>query len=216
MPEVRTILIAAPELIPALRDRLGGSDDEVLTFADSEPVVALKAIVSVRPGLVALERLFAASPRGAALIARIKADPTLDSAQIRILSHDSKYSRVSPRLRPSGGAAARPASVHFDAGTRRAPRYRLREGLELIVQERPARLLDLSELGAQIAAKAPLKPRQEIHLQLDPAGHNLALDARVAWVQLELRRGGSIYRAGVEFDSPDREAIARFCEENRV
>ena len=138
MPEVRTVLVAAPELIPALRERLGASDDEVLTFADSETFMALKAIISQRPGLVALERLFAASPRGAALIARIKADPSLDFAQIRILSHDSKYSRVSPRVPRPGGTRAPAEPAHFDAGTRRAPRFRMREGVELIVAGHPA------------------------------------------------------------------------------
>ena len=60
-----TVLIAARDLIEPLRLRLdvGG---EVLTFADSEPLRALETITERRPGLVALERLFAASPRGAA------------------------------------------------------------------------------------------------------------------------------------------------------
>ena len=216
MAEVRTILIAAPELIPALRERVGGSDDDVLTFADSEPLMALKAIVSQRPAVVALERLFAASPRGAALIARVKADPSLDSVQIRILSHDSKYARVSPRARVAAGAARRPAPPHFDTGTRRTPRFRMREGLAMLVEDRPARVLDLSELGAQLASRASLKPGQDIQVWLDPSGLNLALQAKVAWVRLELTRAGSVYRAGLEFIDPDRGTLARFCEENKV
>ena len=105
MVEAKLILIAAPELIPALRERVGENED-VLTFADSELLRALETITAQRPPVLALERLFAASPRGAALIARVKADPSLDSVQIRILSHDSKYARVSPRARVAAGAAA--------------------------------------------------------------------------------------------------------------
>ena len=98
MSDERVILIAAPELIPALRERVG-DDGRVLTFADSEPLRALEAITAQHPPVIVLERLFAASPRGAALIARIKADAGLDASEIRILSHDTEYQRVSPRRR---------------------------------------------------------------------------------------------------------------------
>ena len=85
-----TVLIGAPELLPALRERTGLTG-EVLTFSDQEPLRALEAIVTRRPKVVALERLFAATSRGAALINRIKSDSTLVDAEIRIVSHDSDY-----------------------------------------------------------------------------------------------------------------------------
>ena len=74
------------ELLDALRESAAGGG-EVLTFSDNEPLKALEAITARRPNVIALERLFAATSRGAALINRIKADPALAGAEIRVVSH---------------------------------------------------------------------------------------------------------------------------------
>jgi hypothetical protein len=221
MAEARLILIAAPELIPALRDRVG-HDDNILTFADSEPLRALEAITSQRPHVVALERLFAASPRGAALIARIKADPGLDESEIRVLSHDTDYQRVSPRRRrPAqdpvlvvpGGTAGAPT---LDRGTRRAPRFRMRDDLDVSVDDRTARLVDLSVVGAQVVSPAALRPREKVVLKLAPPGaSNVEAVGLVVWARLEFSRTGSIYRAGIEFTSADADAVDLFCRANK-
>ena len=73
-------MIAAQNLMPALRERVAVEGD-CLTFADTEPIQALQAIIEQRPALIVLERLFAATPRGAALINRIKSDPQLARAK---------------------------------------------------------------------------------------------------------------------------------------
>lgn len=98
-----TVIIGAVELLEALRQ---GADDEgeVLEFGDHEPLKAIEAITSRRPNVIAVERLFAATSRGAALINRIKADPGLTESEIRVVSVDGTY-RVSPRRTP----VARPA-----------------------------------------------------------------------------------------------------------
>ena len=70
------VVIAATNLMPSLQERLA-NEGELLTFADTEPIQALQAILEQRPSLIVLERLFAATPRGAALINRIKTDPQL-------------------------------------------------------------------------------------------------------------------------------------------
>lgn len=215
------VLIAAPELIPALRERLGGGDEEILTFADSEPLLALQAISSERPKVIALERLFAASPRGAALITRIKSDHALDESEIRILSHDSDYTRVSPRgpaavLPPPPPPRARQRAAHLDTGTRRATRFRMRADVAMMLENRPAYVVDLSELGTQVLAHALLKPKQHVHALLDPGGIELELEGTVVWVRMEPVGGRPAYRSGIEFEAPDRPAIARFCQDNKV
>jgi hypothetical protein len=215
MSAPRVVLIAAPELIPALRDRIGGSDEEILTFADSEPLSALQAIVGDRPAVIALERLFAASPRGAALIARIKADHSLDEVEIRILSHDSAYVRISPRTPvPTAPRPRRPRPL--DKGTRRAPRFRMRADVGMMLENRPAYVVDLSELGTQVVAHAPLKPRQRVRGLLDPGGLEVELDGVVVWARVEPGKGRHAWRAGIEFEAPDRPSIARFCEKNKT
>src|SRR5262249_29690565 len=96
-----TVFIASADLLPILTSRAGTPDGELLTFTDAEALRALDAIIRRRPRAIVLERLFAATPRGAALITRIKADPTLARCEIRVLSHDGQYSRVLPRT-PGG------------------------------------------------------------------------------------------------------------------
>src|SRR3954469_3711651 len=86
------LVIAAENLMPTLRDRLK-VDGEIVTYPDTEPIQALQMIMEQRPGLVVLERLFAATPRGAALINRIKSDPQLSHTEVRVMSHTGDYTR---------------------------------------------------------------------------------------------------------------------------
>src|SRR5947207_1804396 len=144
------LVIAAQNLMPALRDHVK-VDGEIVTFADTEPIQALQLIMEQRPGLVVLERLFAATPRGAALINRIKSDPQLSHAEVRVMSHTGDYTRqvVKPTTssppppaahaaptataaapQASGSPAATAEAPRLDwQGTRRAPRFRVRSGI---------------------------------------------------------------------------------------
>lgn len=222
MPEARLILIAAPELIPALRERVG-ENDNVLTFADSEPLRALEAITSQRPRVVALERLFAASPRGAALIARIKADPALDESEIRVLSHNTDYQRVSPRRRrtsPEAVLAPLPGASEvavLDRGTRRAPRVRMQDDLQVSIDDRAARLVNLSIVGAQVLSPASLRPHEKVVLMLTPGeADRVEATGVVVWARLELSRSGTVYRAGIEFTTAETAAVEAFCTAHKA
>jgi hypothetical protein len=215
MVEAKLILIAAPELIPALRERVG-EDEDVLTFADSEPLRAMEAITAQRPPVIALERLFAASPRGAALIARIRADHKLDAIEIRVLSHDSSYQRVSRRRRelPPPIVREKPAP-QLDKGTRRAPRFRIREEVVASLDDQPARLVDLSVLGVQLIGQGELRPKQQVTVRLGSGGTAVTTDGTIVWARLELSRKGPNSRAGIDFIEPDREAIGAFIKAYR-
>lgn len=209
------ILIAAPELIPALRERIGG-DEEILTFSDAEPMRALQAVVRHLPPTVVLERLFAASPRGAALIARLKADAVLDPCQIVIMAHDSEYRRVSPRRRRGASGAVKVAKPRLDTGTRRAPRWKMRAGVTVAVNDEVAALVDLSALGAQVLANEVLKPGQRIEVRFEPGRTGLTLPADVIWVKAELAGRHSRYRAGLEFRRAAAAALTVFCNAHKV
>lgn len=91
------VVIGSSDLLPALVSQAGIEEDDALTFPDTEPLQALQAITEQQPRIVILERLFAATSRGAALINRLKNDPTLGEVQIRVLSHSGDYSRVITR-----------------------------------------------------------------------------------------------------------------------
>ena len=228
------VIIGAAEQLQALR-RLADSQGEVLSFSDREPLKAVEAIMTRRPDVIALERLFAATSRGAALINRIKAEPALTGTEIRVVSIDGTY-RVSPRR-----AAARPASSPRGAsdasgqpgmtveviappvtgeatpqnldyrGTRRAPRFRMAADTEVQVDGVLATLVDLSTLGAQIVCPSQLKPKQHIRMVLADNFGSVTFSADVAWASFEIPKGATRYRAGVEFKDAEASAVDAFC-----
>lgn len=215
MPKHTVILIAAPDFVPALRERFG-ADAEVMTFADSEPIRALEAIHTFRPNVIALERLFAASLRGAALISRIKSEPALDDMEIRVLSHNSSYQRVSPRGRRAEpkASSAKPAPP-FDIGTRRAPRFPIKESAQAAVDGEAAQIVNLSVVGAQLIAPGSIAPKRAVTVTLGPARKSIVVAATVVWARAELSRKGPASRIGVEFKDPDRAAVEAFLEAHR-
>ncbi len=231
-----------------------------LRFSDAQPLEALEAITLNRPPLVVLERFFAATPRGAALINRIKADPGCSNAEIRVLSHTGDYSRVivkpeagsngsggssgssgsvavappaaapaapppvpapqtapaaSPAATSSAAAATATPVAHIDwRGTRRHPRYRMRDGIVAQIDGKDATVVDLSEGGAHVVSVSALRPNQKVRISL-PLEPDARLRATVAWASFELPKGsgGPRYRAGLEFNESDPR-IAGYAQRN--
>jgi hypothetical protein len=218
-----TVLIASPDHLSALkeRDELGGAE----AFSDADALRALDVITRQRPSVVALERLFAATSRGAALINRIKADPSLSGCEIRIVAHDSSYSRVSRK--PDGSAASAatavaeapppPAAAPLDQrGTRRAPRFRIVDGIEVTIDGNPATLVDLSVVGAHVVSPTILKPNQRLRIALPDSARAMRFSGAVAWASFEIPKGGAPrYRAGIEFFDADQISVTKFIETNK-
>ena len=218
------VLIAEPEQLEVLRQRPDFAG--ALSFTDSETPTALEAILIHRPPVVAIERVFAAKSRGAALINRIKADSTLETCEIRIVAHDSSFTRVAPRqgAPATGGggggataaaAVAAPPAALDQKGTRRAQRYRIISGIEVLIDGNPALLVDLSVVGAQVVSATLLKPNQRVRLSFIESARPVRFSAGVAWSAFELPKGEPRYRAGIEFFDADPEAVTRFCDTNR-
>ena len=225
------VVIAATNLMPALQERLAGEGD-LLPFADTEPIQALQAILEQRPSLIVLVRLFAATPRGAALINRIKTDPHLSNAEVRVMSHTGDYSRqvskpskvdtslpanAGARSESSGGAAvatAEPATTPLDwHGTRRAPRYRVRPGVEIQVDGNPANVVDLSSVGVQVLSSTILRPNQKVRVSIPNDDFVMRFRGAIAWAKFELPKPNDPprYRAGVDFADADAAALDDFC-----
>jgi hypothetical protein len=217
------VLIAEPDQLEILRTR--SEYAAALTFVDADTPAALEAILIHQPSVVAIERVFAAKSRGAALINRIKADPSLEGCEIRIVSHDSDYSKVADRddtlMGLGGGGTATatvvaPAPVALDQkGTRRAPRHRIISGIEVLIDGNPALLVDLSVVGAQVLSATLLKPNQRVRLAFMESSKQVRFSAGVAWSAFELPKGEPRYRAGIEFYDADPDAVGRFCDTNR-
>jgi CheY-like chemotaxis protein len=229
------VVIAATNLMSALQERLAG-EGELLTFADTEPIQALQAILEQRPSLIVLERLFAATPRGAALINRIKTDPQLGNAEVRVMSHTGDYSRqvakpskVEAPAQAAGGASAahpgtsgvaivEPAKPLDWQGTRRAPRYRVRPGVEIQVDGNPASVVDLSTVGVQVLSSTILRPNQKVRVSIPNDDFVMRFRGAVAWAKFELPKPNDPprYRAGVDFADADPAAVDDFCTKVKV
>ncbi len=233
------ICIAASNLMPSLRDRVAGEGD-VLTFADTEPIPALQAILEQRPRLIVLERLFAATPRGAALINRIKTDPQLGHVEVRVMSHTGDYVRqvVKPSATPPASApaavVAHPApSAHAPSpapatveeprrpdwhGTRRARRHRVRAGVEIQLDGTAAAVVDVSIVGAQVLSPTILRPNQKVRVSMAGDEATLRFRGAIAWAKFELPKPPAAprYRAGVEFVDADAAAVDDFCARNKA
>jgi len=220
------VLIGGAEVLPALKERAADLDGELLAFTDADALIALEVITKRRPGIVALERVFASTARGMALINRIKADPSLEHAEIRVIAHDSDYSRALPRgsstpgSSSSGSATATATSVATAAldqrGTRRAPRFRIKGKVEVLVDGNIATLIDLSIIGAQVVSPTILKPNQRVRMALNDDLGNVRFNAAVAWASFEIPpSSGPRYRAGLAFVDADAPAVDAFCIRHR-
>lgn len=222
------VLIAAPELLPALKARLADESHELLAFRDAEALRALEVITTRRPPLVLLERKFGSSPRGTALINRIKADPSLVDTEIRIISPDGQVEPVEPSSvaaskskgkaedkvagesvpLPSEATAVSPLDYR---GTRRAPRFRLSDTREILVDGNRGTLIDLSRMGAQIVTATVLKPNQRVRISLADEDRPIRCSATVVWASFEIPSGSTPrYRAGLDFIEPDGGALDAF------
>jgi PilZ domain len=233
------VVIAASNLMPGLCARLA-EEGEILTFADTEPIQALQAILQRRPGLIVLERLFAATPRGAALINRIRTDPQISDAEVRVMSHTGDYVRqVSRSTLVETPAPREVASVMVGEdyaavplasglaegsqqldwhGTRRAPRHRLRPGVEIQFDGNPVSIVDMSVVGAQVVSATILRPNQRVRVSVPTDNFVMRFRGTVAWAKFELPKPSEPprYRAGVEFNDADSSAMDHYCARHKL
>ena len=206
-----TVVIATADVLPAAQERVSALGGEVLGFNEAQAIEALQTVFSRKPEVVAFERKFAITPRGAALINRIKADPKLRKTEVRVVAHDSDYSRVSPRQKTEAEKA-------LDMkGTRRAPRFKMKEATAIAIDANAGRILDLSTIGAMVTCTATLKPLQDLKITLATAGGNLKFGAKVAWASFEIPpNSGPRYRAGIEFVEADASGVESFIQAQKA
>ncbi|MFN2444215.1 MAG: hypothetical protein ABR606_01285 [Vicinamibacterales bacterium] len=211
------VIIGPADSIPALRERLD-SGAELHTFTDAEALEALDHIFRHRPRIIAIEHDFSSSSRGVALVNRIKDDPGLATCEVRVITHDSGINRMSSRRRVSNTAVAvAEPPVHLDRrGTRRSQRTRVGDGLEVLVDGNPTMLIDVSVVGAQVMSTSVLKPNQRVRMALSDARGVIRCHGAIVWASFEMPKGlPTHYRAGIEFQNADAEALSEYAERHR-
>ena len=206
-----TVVIATGDVLLALERRAASFGGEILAFSEAQALQALEAIAKRKPAVVALERMFAITPRGAALISRIKADPKLLKTEVRVVAHDSDYVRVSPRQKTEAQKAL------DQRGTRRAPRFRMKERTPIAIDANAGSIIDLSTIGAQVVCNATLRPQQGITITLTDGSGNQKFGAKVAWASFEIPpNSGPRYRAGIEFVDADAANVDAFIQGHKA
>jgi hypothetical protein len=174
-------------------------DTDTLIFSDAELKKALDVITERRPKMVLIEEQFASTAVGAGLMERIKSDAALKGVEIHVIAF---------------GNAPNPGPVDM-SGTRRAPRFSMAKAMDVDVDGKPASLVNLSIVGAQVVSPTIVKPTQRVRLTLVDEGRAIKLQSRVASVSVEIIKGAPRYRAGLEFVGPDQAALQQFIEKNR-
>ena len=212
-----TVLIAAPEHLSILKARpeLGDS----VAFADSDVLQALEAITNLRPDVVALEKVFADTSRGTALINRIQADPSLKHCDIRVVMHQGGTDVVQrdPEVEPLAAPDRAPLSPVDYRGTRRAERVNIASNVEVQIEGNPAHLVNMSTVGVQVTSSTILKPNQRIRLSLSTQPGATRYKSVVAWASFELAQGVPRYRAGIELlDGSDQGTLAKFIKKHKA
>ena len=234
MSDPCTVLIAASNLLDVLKQRAAETDrqHEIVAFTDADALRALDTITTRRPAVISLEKMFASTPRGAALINRIKADPSLVESELRVVSPDTDYTRISakrtaPPAPPAHGGSAATATATAEAaprvqpldhyGTRRAPRFKVAGTVDVLVDGNSATLVDVSTVGAQVLTPTVLKPNQRIRMALPEESGAIRFNAAVAWAKFEIPpQSGPRYRAGIEFIDANASALDAYCSRHKV
>jgi len=211
---LHTVFVASAEVLAAWSERTSVSSD-VLTVDESNPQRIIDVIARRHPAVVVLERRFLTTSRGAALVHRLRHDEDLPRVEIRVLptEHAVTLTTTHSPLATSPSAVVALAQP-ITGPVRRAERLSVPDGVHVQVDGRPAGLVDLSTLGAQVVSTRSLKPNQRVRLQLaDETGIVVRVLAGIAWSAFELPPGGNPrYRAGIEFRDGDPAAIEAFYE----
>lgn len=219
----RIVLIGPGDALPALQERLDPAA-EIQSFTDSEALEALDHIMRTKPALVAMQDEFAETSRGVALINRIKDDPSLNECEVRVMAKDAKHNRVAVKRGSAGGGAAavavedaKPKPALDQKGTRRAPRVKIKDGVEITVDGNPASLVDLSTVGVQVVSPTVLKPNQRVRVVLGETKTAIKCPGSIAWAAFEMPKGlPTRYRAGIDFGlTADIDALNGFAKKHK-
>jgi hypothetical protein len=213
----RIVLIGPPDTLPGLQERLDPGA-EVDTFTHGEALEALDHIIRTRPAIVAMRDDFADSSRGRALINRIKEDKALVDVEVRVMAQNAAHNRAAVKRgsQRAGAAVAvdEPALELDQKGTRRAPRIRIKDGIEIAIDGNVAALVDLSAIGAQVVSPTVLKPNQRVRIIMGEGKDSLKCSGAIVWASFEMPKGlPTRYRAGINWGvtaaGPSVEQFAR-------
>jgi hypothetical protein len=195
--------------MPGLRAS-GPIAGSVLYFSDANLASALESIRAQSPKVVALESSFAESPAGKAFVDRLRA-LDLTGSELKVLSRQNGSWSTAPL---ETKRAAAPGETSVELNTRRAPRFKVVDPAQAVIDGTATNLVDVSALGAQVISEPVLRPKQRIKVTITEDQAVLQFVARVAWSVYEKLKSSpnAHYRAGLEFDEGTQKALEDFCK----
>lgn len=234
MPSDFTIVVAEPARMPAIRAGLPVLGRAMHITSGNLPS-AMESIKNFQPKLVAIDASFAQTLTGAAFIERVER-LAIPDGEIRLIAR-IEGAWVTTSRRPGTGVVVSSAPAVVDAplmaapvttarlaavSTRRAPRFLVRNPLDVVVENGSASLIDISILGAQVVSGPALRPNQKIKIALPDTRDLLNVMTHVAWSTFEKPKltSEAYYRAGIEFTGAAQEALEdyrlRHCAEEPI
>jgi hypothetical protein len=106
---------------------------------------------------------------------------------------------------------AAPAEVPAFAGpAREVDRFKIRSGVEVVVDGTTGQLIDLSTRGAQVLSPKSIRPQQLVRVVLQGINGPLTCKGRIVWARFEKN---GMYRAGIRFSEGDPVALQAFVDE---
>lgn len=214
MAIANSIVIVRPEHLTSFKKRLAEAD-HVAVFSEAEILQVQDSLLSRPPDVLVMHPAFAATSRGATLVAALKAKPRDTGTAIRVFIEDEvKAPLILTETNLTGAEALLETSRALDrAGTRQAARYPMNRRA-VAVNGDPGQLIDLSVSGAQVQVATRLRPLKVARLVMPDETGDIRLQGTVAWA-IAVPSGGAIhYRAGVEFVNPDKQLLTTFCEKH--
>ena len=85
-----------------------------------------------------------------------------------------------------------------------------------MIDGKPAALINLSVVGAQVVSPTILKPNQRVRMALQDPDGPIRCMAGVAWAAFEMPKSGPVYRAGIEFFDAEAGNVERFIDANKA
>jgi len=236
MPSDVSIVVADSSKLAVIRDS-ASLPGRMMPFASTALASAIASIQAYRPKVIAIEAIFAETSSGVSFIDQIEPMTRGGSSILLLVEHDGQWTTVprgggrnriqSPRVavtaseprieKPSPQAVAAVSNVAAAAqteivSTRRAPRFLVRDQIDVIVENGHASLVDMSVLGAQIVSGPVLRPKQKIKVDLSDADKTLSVFAHVAWSMFEKppSQAEPYYRVGLEFTGAAQQALEKY------
>jgi hypothetical protein len=208
------VVISAPEHMGAVRKRLR-EHPAVQVFADTESLQALETIQTALPKIVALNPSFAATARGAALVAQLKTDSRLTETNVRVLIEDEDRVPLllADKTAPPEKALLQTSRPLGRAGTRAALRYGM-DRRAVVVNGQPSALVDLSTTGAQVLLSTRVRPGETVRIVLPSEDDEARFRGIVVWSVAVPAKASIDYRAGVKLSNPDSKWIENYCQQS--